>query len=753
MLNEAYVLLRALTQSKIPIPRKHKRVTSPGQTSGDCLRVRLDQQGDVVAIESVTRTEWPGVWTVMDGRQNSFPVVRLKKAVFALPDNSDLWAELGYDAEGKRPKQSLPPNDKRLEIYEKVLSDSKCERKAECGFWKRLSSKAADFLEYSQPANREFASLCRFAERFQQASKDPGRLLRQTAEKAVRHLKNGRLDAFDEVETLLVGKKPKPKDKTEEKGKIAFQLAFDVDDENSSECVLFSKRMRDYVSGILPQDRPERKGKKSQDGNGTGICAYEGNAVALEAKVFPTVRLPVLNKDFPLVSMFSFAKCNKRYGLTDAQVVPVGRDLAMRMKEALEWIVQSERKGKTWRGVASGKFEMRNDRKVEKPDLLIVYVEGRPVIDANVADFFGRDEDQVERQFEVDAQTICSALDGVDKELPGSKINLFLLRKVSEGQAKVVKADSITVENLLRAATNWQVGANANLPDLIVPRLLPKEKGQKTIPGRILSPYPDQVVRLLQYQWVRDGSSPISNGKRQKPHHEVEGIGLGIVIEIMLRTEGKLEPSVRNVLDLLLRRVGPMLIGLGGAMRGYVKKSGVKKHQRLDDYDRKAREDYLCAISVLGILLDAFGRRKERYMNDSAFLVGRLFALADTLHKQYCVVVRDGSIPASLIGNSSLPRGFDNPQLAIADLAERIRIYVGWAQTAADPAANDREQENKLIAVRTARKTLSRYKPLAEQLHKTGLPERCDDVMKAEMLLGYLASEKGMDNDKETDNE
>ena len=101
--------------------------------------------------------------------------------------------------------------------------------------------------------------------------------------------------------------------------------------------------------------------------------------------------------------------------------------------------------------------------------------------------------------------------------------------------------------------------------------------------------------------------------------------------------------------------------------------------QRWEDYPARSREIALRAVSTLGILLDAIGRRKEMYMSGTAFLVGRLLSLADTLHREYCKHVRGGDIPPQLIGNGLMPAAADNPKDAVDRLRERMMTYKAWA--------------------------------------------------------------------------
>ena len=129
-------------------------------------------------------------------------------------------------------------------------------------------------------------------------------------------------------------------------------------------------------------------------------------------------------------------------------------------------------------------------------------------------------------------------------------------------------------------------------------------------------------------------------------------------------------------------------------------------------------------------------------MEDAPFQVGQVLALADTLHKDYCVVVRKGQLPNSLIGTSFMRRALDSPAGALADLGERMIEYVRWAKTAQVSWPQD---DQKTIAVNEARKKLRQYEPLAAKLGKLELPSETNDKMKAQLLLGFLASQPAED--------
>ena len=342
-----------------------------------------------------------------------------------------------------------------------------------------------------------------------------------------------------------------------------------------------------------------------------------------------------------------------------------------------------------------------------------------------------------------DAKAVCDALSGVVREHPKSKLNLFLIRKASDGQAQVALSESPLVTDVLKAAERWQESVRYNVPDITMylpENTINNQKLPAVEKARPFAPYPDQVVRLLSHQWVRDGASPRGpSGKPQKASQEIAGPGLGEVLVLMLRMEGKWEAAARGMLDLLIRRLETLLVGIFGAQHAYGPRQSQGKHESLFDFPRPSREAALRAVSLFGILLDALGSRKEHYVKDAPYMVGQVLALADTLHKDYCVVVRKGQLPNSLIGTSLMRRALDTPCGALADLSERMMEYIRWAKVAKILTDWPQDDQRK-IAVYEARKKLRQYEPLAAELAALDLPGECDSLMKAQLLLGFLAS-------------
>src|SRR5207245_2813883 len=176
-------------------------VKPPGSSTGPCLRVRLDEQGHVTAVETVTKDEWPGLWTVMEGNHNSFPVVRVKEPLCDVPRSSDIWKKLGFDEQGKRRETS--DNKARLSILTDALRDGKQlsgERNQQ--LWLRLRNKAKELFQHTDDNHPEGAALQEFAQSFQKAASDPHTLLRAIAERALQDVQHARLDDLATVERL-----------------------------------------------------------------------------------------------------------------------------------------------------------------------------------------------------------------------------------------------------------------------------------------------------------------------------------------------------------------------------------------------------------------------------------------------------------------------------------------------------------------------------------------------------------------------
>lgn len=120
-------------------------------------------------------------------------------------------------------------------------------------------------------------------------------------------------------------------------------------------------------------------------------------------------------------------------------------------------------------------------------------------------------------------------------------------------------------------------------------------------------------------------------------------------------------------------------------------------------------------------------------MLDAPFNVGQFLKLADMLHKQYCVQVRNGGdekkpLPTQLMGNEMLAIASENPIEGLNRLRERMKIYLAWADTATGEDAG------------LAKWILARFSEVSAKIVQNELPENFSAAEQAQVLLGYLAA-------------
>jgi hypothetical protein len=692
MLSEGYDLLRNLHETGIDIPVDHRDVKRPGKNPG--YRVRLGKDGLPKIVEEVDRESMGRLWYHREGKHNAFPVVRIQHALLAVPTDDSVRKRLDSL---KRTERTHRLKLLREAIDKRELQLSKHDEQT----WERLRKKARGWLDIFSETDESHLALPLMLRRFAEPAASPAKLLRCVCRLIVQRLEQGRLQDVVLAERLLVGltneKRP------EKPAKAEVPLVIDVVELDYPVSVADSK-MGSYVS---------RRLRAHQKMDPDGICALQGIPRPLLKRRFPEPSIGSLGET-KLFSKNKDTPCEFRYlknpeDWEDAsKSFPVDQRLAEDIAAALSTLTVSNLKGKTWRMVANGKWERIGRNKKEKKDLLLVYCEGQPVISDEAADTFGCDEGEKRAQFENDARALCRALEGILKCRPQSRLHLMVIGKADKEKKQVLMHMTPTPQELLDAAQRWQKGVRENLPTITLP-LPPEEKGQKAIEGQALPPYPDRVVRLLSSEWIHGGAD----------EQKLEGPALRQVLDLMLVSPGKWHEAAQYLLDLTVRRIGPLLVGVIGAFH-----SGEK--EQIDKFKPPAREAALRAVALLGILLDALGRTKEAYMNDTAFQLGRLLALADNLHREYCAHVRKGSIPPQLIGNALMPAAANNPEDAIDRLRERMNIYQAWATKVSG-------EEYRL-----AKWAVGQMGEICHAI-KRPLPIKTDQTFRVELFLGYMA--------------
>ena len=422
----------------------------------------------------------------------------------------------------------------------------------------------------------------------------------------------------------------------------------------------------------------------------------------------PEVKLPFIGT-VKLRAMNSESPCQYRYGTIDAKSFRIGAESRKRMKGALEWLSAPQREGETW-----GRADIK--------ELLFAYPATLPKLPLKLAACLGTQAaDDKEARFENYAGDVINCLRGTAPSLKEIELSIFSLRKMDKARTKVVFHRHYSAQRLADAANDWQMGCS-NIP---VIKLLAwgNEKG-KYIPCDPIVPFPLQIAECLNLVWKMAGAAKQVKKKVRADDSEpypLQAVPKTAGIELLLDASAP-KRLVPHLLTIALNNGRGLFLSLGNSLhRGdIINLDGVHKHKQL-------------MPAILGLLLWMIDIRKEFYMNDSPYLVGKILKVADELHALYCKEVRNDNLPPQLIGNALMVAALDSPIQALAQLALRIAPYLGWARTNSTPSAG------------LSRYFLKELGLVEEKLRDTPLPTRLDDAARAQLLLGYISGRQTND--------
>lgn len=438
--------------------------------------------------------------------------------------------------------------------------------------------------------------------------------------------------------------------------------------------------------------------------------AYGLDADTLNEK-FPEVALPILGGVI-LRSQVKAVPAQSRYDLCESQTFHVGSESRKRTKRALEWLSDADRNGETY-GVAGDK------------ELLFAYPCILPKDKIPLAKLFGAQKDdsyQKEDKFERLAKSVIEQLKGQGKETSNAQLEIFSLRKMDKARTKVVYYRNATVESLEASSAEWHVGCQ-NIPTLDV-RDWSEEKNEKTgkshpVVVDNVTVFPIKLYRYLNTVWKRDGEQAgkvkifdPTDGLRLLLDQQNEGLAAHMIERFMQQAQG--------YFLTLCRSTG--------------------EHEIASLPDKKIYP------GILGLLLYKLGKKKEVFMKESAFLLGRCLRITDEIHRLYCEVVRKKDMPPELCGSSLLVSMMESPVTTLSQLAMRSAPYIKWAR-----GGGEKGDKGKLVGY-----WLKQYQEIADQLHPLTWPKRLVPEERAQLFLGYLASfpksEKPNENQTDSDN-
>lgn len=752
MLSELFQLARNLSGSGIETPLVHPDLDTPGLSGYTTLRVVLGERGadanaaaavggDVISdgagvpvsayaaqLFLLTQDDQAGLWTLKKGKYGFFPAVRLPATpLFSLPIDDERWPDL------KKPSG---------ELIRKLVGEA---RSGDGGLNLAAIHKQVDrILAWGRDSESDhLVKVKTFCRVFKQFSSDPS-----TAKTTLLDAVERCADLADErlraaLATVLVGTRKVPRNKPPTI-EYKIQLCFDYRSPDQPGFTIYTAAMRQSVLETL------NTGPIGEAVEATGgVCALTGRSMKLQQGPFPDwAAKPVISKPSKVFFKFSEAKCNYRYHRADRAAFDIGESTAKSLVGALKGI--TERQGINYRSLYNGRLERRNQKTIETKDVLIVYP-SYSFLDLPLVDIFARDESSTEDETHTATKTFSDAakvvLNAFDQPLDAGAVNasvvILAIREISAGQIQLAYSGMPSIIQFRSAIKAWKASGE-NLPERLVVPLPSKGSpiGYGWFRPRLL--FPEEISRLLSHNWMRDGTE---SGRVAAP-------AVGDVLDLFLRKPGVWEATAKQLLEIALARTERLFIGLGNVLHrddrrtlALFKEAVGKAKSRRD----KRAPDYALgqAVSLLGSLLYAINSKVEDYMNESAYQMGQLLAAMDELHRCYGIAARDGDVPATLIGNGLLGRAADSPALALEELLDRSRIYVGWAKTASIP-----DNEAKRIAVHSAKKLLRVIQPIARALHEDpSLNKPLEAAQKAHLFLGYLAPVLGKDRDRAPDND
>lgn len=448
MLIELYQLARNLPVRPEPV---HKDLDVPGLGGSTNLKVLLNEQGEIVRLETLLDQDIPGLWTLKRYNFKFFPAVRPSNPPIRLDPHDPFW-----DSQNHPSAQGL------LHLLDAQLGS----------LWDVDLSAVRDeqafrILKWHYPEDpNELATLQTFAQAFIRFTQNPAAVSRSLVDSGRRELVCADQELVRGLFALLLGKRQKPKNKPPSV-EYRAQLFFDV---SLSSTTIYHPRMKRLVAEcLIASDATEAAGSSDP---GEGICAFEQIVTTLLAEPFPEWRAAKgITKNVAPFAKFSEATCNHRYRRADSDGFPIGANTARRLVAAIRWLTSEQMFGKTWRSIRNGKLDRKQGRIVEREDVLIAY----PSFDAKdlalvrlfsseYADEPESDDDDRLHHFASAAQPVLTALrEKVEADRIHHWVQLLLIRQVSKGQAQLAFSATPTINEFASAVEAWKA-SEANLP-------------------------------------------------------------------------------------------------------------------------------------------------------------------------------------------------------------------------------------------------------------------------------------------------
>lgn len=712
MLNELLTLKRGAEAAGIELEIRHPDIKDSRNIP--TFVVTLDEKGRAIGIRIKPTEITP--WTLRDGMHNSFPFVQIKSALMTHE----------FSSEDPMILQALDRrNEERRTSFQKLLkkfehnTDSLAEWPPD-GLIKRVQERLIETQGIS-PAGKVVALTM---ERFVHACSKPNggeTLLRSISKLVISEIKKNADNSFlDTAIGLLLGKFDAKQNEWENQSGILFEASH-----KTSKPIFHSKvlsALSDCLNTVEKQDETKAH----------ATCGLTSKSVAIIQDKFPQPNLPVLGQTY-LFARNGASKANTRYGQSSVETMPVGVDIANSLSAALSELTDDSRVNITWRAIPG--------EAPKQKDLLIAYVEQalNTAVVQGLTEEFEDFEEESDHQgsspsvasFEAQTTRLVESIKGVvDGDFRNSKVRFLVFRKLDPANRKIVFSSSRKTGSLYDAATDWGLGER-NLPShLSLVAKFGKSKPAKRKPPHVA---PLGLIAFSKKIFRRGGEDS----------QEVAGLTASEAMLLFLDRASSSDVAknrrVERFLRMILRRRGELCKNASHLLR----------KNKMDLVNKQNREA-LRTATVIGLLLHKLNRKKEQYMSETAFKLGQLLAAADVVHAGYCIDVRAGSIPPSLLGNQMFAMAQSSPEKALALWCRRWKPYDGWARKLQHKPekiatyesmknSKNKSESQKGWDVIKALRNWRDMKPLAESLKESLQNCEINDSYRAELLLGYMA--------------
>lgn len=692
MINELYELSKALEHHRLLQSTTNPNISNIGKA--DCLLFELDNYGVPQDIRVIAKADTAALWKHSKGNHNSFPAIRVQKPLMAISEcekiNADEWSKAKLSRK----------IDMLLELDYTAVN-------ADCTGIKISGWSINELSPVLTSAAPELAALKQILQSFPRTESQQCSFIQNILTFLHDYIETCNQEThINLIKKLLIG----DKDKKSGKYSSGCMTYYDVYDIDEFENTVASPETQRALTELLNSCE-----SRNLSNEGSGIISPLSGAVTDGiGDKYPNPNMPVLGLTY-LYSKKSDTPCLNRYDMTGAQAFQAGKAEINAVNDAISFLTSESRKNKTWCTMI--------DPNRDKPNLLLAYLADDPQNDAYLAEVLGSfaDSEETEKRFENLCKQVLGCIEDAMSEKAlrknkQTKINLILLETLDPGRKQVVYESAITAEQLQENLLSWN-DASHNCPPVEI-RVRNKKE---CISFKPICPGPGDICRLLKMHYTYSGKFDYIKQSRVTLHE---------IYQIYMPphpTEKSQSELARHMLETVLENSRDFLGDIGNQIAlEYSLPPGSASQNRV--------KQAMSFVSLISILLYILGIRKEDYMLDTAFNVGQFLKLADILHKEYCIRVRNGGdkrkpLPAQLMGNEMLNIACKNPVEALNRLSERMRIYVAWATKAAQSD----------IPSNRPKWILHVFEEISLKIAANELPEHFDSAQQAQVLLGYLS--------------